>query len=86
MKVTLESTICEWEWDSDTAAVIIKFMNLLMLAKTRRELELALDFTPFKEQYKKHLLWGWGSKHLWVKQVCPYNEQVMENRLMIVEF
>ena len=45
MKVTLESTICEW--DSDTAAVIIKFMNLLMLAKTRRELEVSLDFTPF---------------------------------------
>ena len=84
MKVTLESTICEW--DSDTAAVIIKFMNLLMLAKTRRELEVALDFTPFKSLYQKHLQWGLGKGHLWVKQVCPYNEQVMENRLMIVEF
>ena len=84
MKVTIESTICEW--DNDTAAVIIKFMNLVMLAKTRRELEVSLDFTPFKSLYQKHLTWGWGSSHLWVKQVCPYNEQVMENRLMIVEF
>ena len=84
MKVTLESTICEW--DNDTAAVIIKFINLVMFAKTRRELEVALDFTPFKSLYQKHLTWGWGSSHLWVKQLCPYNEQVMENRLLIVEF
>lgn len=84
MKVTLENTICEW--DNDTAAVIIKFMNLVILAKTHRELEVALDFTPFKSLYQKHLTWGFGKGHLWVKQVCPYNEQVMENRLMIVEF
>ena len=49
MRVTLESNICEW--DNDTAAVIIKFINLIMLAKTRRELEVALDFTPFKSLY-----------------------------------
>ena len=84
MTIKIESIINQW--DSETNDVIVRFLNLLTLAKTRRELELALDFTPFKEQYKKHLLWGWGSKHLWVKQVCPYNEQVMENRLMIVEF
>ena len=84
MTIKIESIINQW--DSETNDVIVRFLNLLTLAKTRRELELALDFTPFKEQYKKHLLWGWGSKHLWVKQVCPYNEQVMENRLIIVEF
>lgn len=84
MNIKIESSINQW--DSETNDVIVRFLNLLTLAKSRRELELALDFTPFKEQYKKHLLWGWGSKHLWVKQVCPYNEQVMENRLMIVEF
>lgn len=84
MSIKIESSISQW--DSETNDVIVRFLNLLTLAKSRRELELALDFTPFKEQYKKHLLWGWGSKHLWVKQVCPYNEQVMENRLMIVEF
>ena len=84
MNIKIESSINHW--DSETNDVIVRFLNLLTLAKSRRELELALDFTPFKEQYKKHLLWGWGSKHLWVKQVCPYNEQVMENRLMIVEF
>ena len=84
MTIKIESIISQW--DSETNDVIVRFLNLLTLAKNRRELELALDFTPFKEQYKKHLLWGWGSKHLWVKQVCPYNEQVMENRLMIVEF
>ncbi|MBQ8458418.1 MAG: hypothetical protein IJ540_12535 [Prevotella sp.] len=84
MTIKIESIINQW--DSETNDVIVRFLNLLTLAKTRRELELALDFTPFKEQYKKHLLWGWGSSHLWVKQVCPYNEQVMENRLMIVEF
>ena len=49
MEVTLENTICEW--DSDTAEVIIKFMNLVILAKTRRELEVSLDFTPFKSLY-----------------------------------
>lgn len=84
MTIKIESIINQW--DSETNDVIVRFLNLLTRAKTRRELELALDFTPFKEQYKKHLLWGWGSKHLWVKQVCPYNEQVMENRLIIVEF
>ena len=84
MTIKIESIINQW--DCETNDVIVRFLNLLTLAKTRRELELALVFTPFKEQYKKHLLWGWGSKHLWVKQVCPYNEQVMENRLMIVEF
>ena len=84
MTIKIESIINQW--DSETNDVIVRFLNLLTLAKTRRELELALDFTPFKEQYKKHLLWGWGSKHFWVKQVCPYNGSVAENRLLIVEF
>lgn len=65
MTIKIESSINQW--DSETNDVIVRFLNLLTLAKTRRELELALDFTPFKEQYKKHFLWGWGSKHLWVK-------------------
>ena len=84
MTIKIESIINQW--DNETNDVIVRFLNLLTLAKTRRELEQALDFTPFKEQYKKHLLWGWGSRHLWVKQVCPYNGSVAENRLLIVEF
>ena len=84
MTIKIESIINQW--DSETNDVIVRFLNLLTLAKTRRELEQALDFTPFKEQYKKHLLWGWGSRHLWVKQVCLYNGSVAENRLLIVEF
>ncbi len=84
MTIKIESIINQW--DNETNDVIVRFLNLLTLAKTRRELEQALDFTPFKEQYKKHLLWGWGSRHLWVKQVCLYNGSVAENRLLIVEF
>ena len=84
MTIKIESIISQW--DNETNDVIVRFLNLLTLAKTRRELEQALDFTPFKEQYKKHLLWGWGSRHLWVKQVCPYSGSVAENRLLIVEF
>ena len=84
MTIKIESIINQW--GSETNDIIVRFLNLLTLAKTRRELDLALDFTPFKEQYKKHLLWGWGSRHLWVKQVCPYNDSVAENRLLIVEF
>ena len=84
MQVRIESTICQW--NNETADVIVRFINMLTLAKTRRELEQALDFTPFKELYKKYLQWGWGGHHLWVKQVCPYNGSVAENRLLIVEF
>ena len=84
MTIKIESIINQW--DSETNDVIDRFLNLLTLAKTRKELEQSLDFTPFKEQYKKHLLWGWGSSHLWVKQRCPYNGSVAENRLLIVEF
>ena len=84
MQIRIESTICQW--NNETADVIIRFINMLTLAKTRKELEQALDFTPFKELYKKHLQWGWGGHHLWVKQVCPYNGSVTENRLLIVEF
>ena len=84
MTIKIESIICEW--DSDTAAVIVKFINLVMFAKTRRELETALDFTPFKSLYQKHLRWGFGKSHLWANQVNPYNGQVMEKRLLIVEF
>lgn len=84
MTIKIESIINQW--DNETNDVIVRFLDLLTLAKTRRELEQALDFTPFKEQYKKHLLWGWGSRHLWVKQVCLYNGSVAENRLLIVEF
>ena len=84
MQIRIESTISQW--NNETADVIIRFINMLTLAKTRRELEQALDFTPFKELYKKHLQWGWGGHHLWVKQVCPYNGSVAENRLLIVEF
>ena len=84
MTIKIESVINQW--DSETDEVIIRFLNLLTLAKTRRELEQALDFSPFKEQFRKHLLWGWGSRHLWVKQRCPYNGSVAENRLLIVEF
>ena len=83
MTIKIESVINQW--DSETNEVIVRFLNLLTLAKTRRELEQALDFSPFKEQFKKHLQWGWGSHHLWVKQVCPYNGSIAENRLLIVE-
>ena len=48
MTIKIESIINQW--DSETNDVIVRFLNLLTLAKTRRELELALDFTPFKEQ------------------------------------
>ena len=54
MTIKIESIINQW--DSETNDVIVRFLNLLTLAKTRRELEQTLDFTPFKEQYKKHLL------------------------------
>ena len=84
MTIKIESVINQW--DSVTDQVIVRFLNLLTLAKTRRELEQALDFSPFKEQFRKYLLWGWGSRHLWVKQRCPYNGSVAENRLLIVEF
>ena len=80
MTIKIESVINQW--DSETDQVIVRFLNLLTLAK----LEQALDFSPFKEQFRKHLLWGWGSRHLWVKQRCPYNGSVAENRLLIVEF
>ena len=50
MTIKIENIINQW--DSETNDVIVRFLNLLTLAKTRRELELALDFTPFKEQYK----------------------------------
>ena len=62
MEVRIESVINQW--DSETDEVIVRFLNLLTFAKTRRELEHALDFSPFKEQFKKHLQWGWGSRHL----------------------
>ena len=58
MTIKIESIINQW--DNETNDVTVRFLNLLTLAKTRRELEQALDFTPFKEQYKKHLLWGFG--------------------------
>ena len=60
MTIKIESVINQW--DSETDEVIVRFLNLLTLAKTRRELEQALDFSPFKEQFRKHLLWGWGKK------------------------
>ena len=84
MTIKIESVINQW--DRETDEVIVRFLNLLTLAKTRRELEKTLDFTPFKEKFKKYLQWGWGSRHLWVKQRCPYNGSVAENRLLIVEF
>ena len=84
MTIKIESVINQW--DSETDQVIVRFLNLLTLAKTRRELEQALDFSPFKEQFWKHLLWGWGSRHLWVEQRCPYNGSTADKRLLIVEF
>ena len=79
MTIKIESVINQW--DSETDQVIVRFLNLL-----RRELEQALDFSPFKEQFRKHLLWGWGSSHLWVVQRCPYNGSTADKRLLIVEF
>lgn len=84
MNIKIESSISQW--DNETNDVIVRFLNLLTVAKTRKQLEQALDFTPFKELYTKHLQWGWGSHHLWVKQRCPYNGMVADNRLLIVEF
>ena len=84
MQIRIETSINQW--DEETNDVIVRFINLLTLSKTRRELEQTLDFTPFKELYKKHLQWGWGSHHLWVKQRCPYNGSLAENRLLIVDF
>lgn len=50
MTIKIENVINQW--DSETDEVIIRFLNLLTLAKTRRELEQALDFSPFKEQFR----------------------------------
>ncbi len=47
MTIKIESLINQW--DSETNDVIVRFLNLLTLAKSRKELEQALDFTPFKE-------------------------------------
>ena len=49
MTIKIESVINQW--DSETDEVIVRFLNLLTLAKTRRELEQALDFSPFKERH-----------------------------------
>ena len=84
MNIKIESVIIQW--DSETNDVVVRFLNMLTLAKTRRELEQALDFSPFREQYMKHLLWGWGGRHLWVVQRCPYNGSTTDKRLIIVEF
>lgn len=54
MTIKIESVINQW--DSETDEVIIRFLNLLTLAKTRRELEQALDFSPFKEQFRNSCL------------------------------
>ena len=50
MTIKIESIINQW--DSETNDVIVRFLNLLTLAKTRRELELALDFTPSRSSIK----------------------------------
>lgn len=50
MTIKIENVINQW--DSETDEVIIRFLNLLTLAKTRRELEQVLDFSPFKEQFR----------------------------------
>jgi hypothetical protein len=46
MTIKIESVINQW--DSETDEVIVRFLNLLTLAKTRRELEQALDFFSFQ--------------------------------------
>lgn len=84
MTVKIESVINRW--DSETDEVIVRYLNLLALAKTRAELEQALDLSPWVEQFRKHLLWGWGNRHLWVKQRCPYNGSVVDNRLLLIDF
>ena len=84
MTIQIEHQI--YEWDSDTAGVFLKLCNLLISSQNHEELELALKQTPFREQLKNHFLWGWGSKHLWVAQRCPYNNNVVKSRLLIVEF
>ena len=48
MTIKIESVINQW--NSETDQVIVRFLNLLTLAKTRRELEQALDFSPFTFQ------------------------------------
>ena len=84
MTIKIESVINQW--NSETNEVIVRFLNLVALSKTRRELEQALDFSPFKEQFTKHLLWGWGASHFWAVQRCPYNGSTADKRLLIVEF
>ena len=84
MTIQIEHQI--YEWDSATAGVFLKLCNLLTSAQNYEELELALKQTPFREQFNNHFLWGWGARHLWVAQRCPYNNNVVKKRLLIVEF
>ena len=64
MTIKIESVINQW--DSETDQVIVRFLNLLTLAKTRRELEQALDFSPFKEQFRKRTITSSVSLSHWL--------------------
>ena len=60
MTIKIESIINQW--DSETNDVIVRFLNLLTLAKTRKELELALDFTSVQGAVQETPPMGMGKQ------------------------
>ncbi len=84
MTIQIENQV--HEWNSETAGIFVKPCNLLTFADNRKEQESALSNTPFKEDFKKNFLWGYGARHFWVVQRCPCNGDLSGKRLMIVEF
>ena len=83
MKIHIENTVCQW--NSETADILVKFCNLILLSEDTQELKTALKCNPNRVLFEKNFLYGFGAHHFWASQRKPFTGEPMDNRLLIVE-
>lgn len=85
MNVKIENLI--FSWDEQIPETLVWFINTIVLVKDEKELRAVMKSFAQKEKFNRFFIYGFGRKHLWVKQRLASNpDKEMENRLLIIEF
>jgi len=82
MSIEIESKIILWEFN--TSDLFVYLCNLINLCNSREELRREMEHDPQRPEFERNFIWGFGSRHFWLKQRNPSNGIIMENRLLLV--
>lgn len=83
--VTIESIIAIYY--PETALAYAQIINTVVNYPMKGELRYGMKVLTEQTDAHKHFHWGFGKRHLWVKQRNGYESpELFDNRILIVKF